>query len=154
MDPNKKFERERENRIETQGKNVPLIEAARSFREESIKSLYAYNFSWIGLPIMQYPQDIIAMQEILWRVKPDLLIETGIAHGGSIIFYASILELIGKGEVLGIDIEIRPHNRNAIENHPMAQRITMIEGDSVSGAVLDQVHDIVGEKETVLETVG
>ena len=150
MDPNKKFERERENRIETQGKNVPLIKAARSFREESIKSLYSYNFSWMGRPIIQYPQDIIAMQEIMWRVKPDLLIETGIAHGGSIIFYASILELIGKGEVLGIDIEIRPHNRNAIENHPMAQRITMIEGDSVSGAVLDQVRDIVRGKKTVL----
>jgi cephalosporin hydroxylase len=150
MDPNRQFKRERENRIEAQGKNIPLIKAANTFREESIKSKYSYNFSWMGRPIIQYPQDIVVMQEILWRVKPDLLIETGIAHGGSIIFYASILELIGKGDVLGIDIEIRPHNRKAIEKHPMARRITMIEGDSISSAVLDQVQDVVRGKETVL----
>ena len=150
MDPIEQFEREKENRIEAQGKNIPLIKAARSFLEESIKSRYSYNFSWMGRPIIQYPQDIIAMQEILWKVKPDLLIETGIAHGGSIIFYASILQLIGKGEVLGIDIEIRPHNRKAIENHPMARRITMIEGDSTSNGVLDKVKEIVREKKSIM----
>ena len=150
MDPNKQFERERENRIETQGKNIPLIDAARRFREESIKSQYSYNFSWMGRPIIQYPQDIVVLQEILWSVKPDLVIETGIAHGGSIIFHASILELIGKGEVLGIDIEIRPHNRKVIEKHPMYKRITMIEGDSVSGVVLDQVKEKVKGKRKVL----
>ena len=150
MDPIKQFEREKENRIKTQGENISLIDAARSFREESIKSLYSYNFSWMGRPIIQYPQDIIAMQEILWKVKPDLLIETGIAHGGSIIFYASILQLIGKGEVLGIDIEIRPHNRKAIEDHPMARRITMIEGDSTFSGVLDKVEEIVKEKKSIM----
>ncbi len=150
MDPNRQFERERQNRIEAQGKNVPLIDAARRFREESIKSQYSYNFFWMGRPIIQYPQDIVVLQEILWNVKPDLVIETGIAHGGSIIFHASILELIGKGEVLGIDIEIRPHNRKAIEKHPMYKRITMIEGDSVSDVVLDQVREKVKGKREVL----
>lgn len=150
MDPNKQFEREKENRIETQGKNIPLMDAARRFREESIKSQYSYNFSWMGRPIIQYPQDIVVLQEILWSVKPDLVIETGIAHGGSIVFHASILELIGKGEVLGVDIEIRPHNRKVIEKHPMYKRITMIEGDSVSGVVLDQVREKVKGKRKVL----
>ncbi len=93
---------------------------------------------------------MIAMQEILWEVKPDLVIETGIAHGGSLIFYASILELIGKGEVLGIDIEIRPHNRKAIEEHPMFKRINMIEGSAVDEAVAKQVYDFTKGKEKVL----
>ena len=146
----KQFEQERQRRIETQAKNMAVIEAARYFQKESIKSLYSYNFSWLGRPIIQYPQDMIIMQEILWNVKPDLVIETGIAHGGSIIFYASILELIGKGEVLGIDVEIRPHNKKAIENHPMFKRITMIKGDSVSKAVLDEVETIAKGKETLL----
>ena len=150
MDPIEKFELERELRIEAQGKNKLLVEAANCFMRESIKPMYSYNFSWMGRPIIQYPQDIVAMQEILWSVKPDLVIETGIAHGGSIIFHASILELMGKGEVLGIDIEIRPHNRKAIEKHPMYKRITMIEGDSVSGFVLDQVREKVRGKKKVL----
>ena len=150
MDQIKQFELELERRIEAQGNNMSLIESARIFLKESIRSLYSYNFSWMGRPIIQYPQDIVVMQEILWSVKPDLVIETGIAHGGSIIYYASILELIGKGEVLGIDIEIRPHNRKAIQEHPMSRRITMIEGDSVSKSVLDQVKVAASEKETVL----
>jgi cephalosporin hydroxylase len=150
MDPVKKFELERELRVEAQGKNTPLIEAAHWFLRESVKPKYSYNFSWMGRPIIQYPQDIVIMQEILWSVKPDLVIETGIAHGGSIIFYASILELIGKGEVLGIDIEIRQHNRQAIEKHPMYKRISMIEGDSVSGVILDQAREKVKGKKKVL----
>jgi len=117
---------------------------------ETAKFKYSYNFSWMGRPIIQYPQDMIAMQEILWEVKPDLVIETGIAHGGSLIFYASILELIGKGEVLGIDIEIRPHNRKAIEEHPMFKRINMIEGSAVDEAVAKQVYDFTKGKEKVL----
>jgi cephalosporin hydroxylase len=150
MDPVKKFELERELRVEAQGKNTALIEAAHGFLRESVKPKYSYNFSWMGRPIIQYPQDIVIMQEILWSVKPDLVIETGIAHGGSIIFYASILELIGKGEVLGIDIEIRQHNRQAIEKHPMYKRISMIEGDSVSGVILDQAREKVKGKKKVL----
>ena len=150
MDPVKQFKIEREKRIRDQGKNDKLIEAARYFLDESIKSLYSYNFSWLGRPIIQYPQDIVAMQEIIWRVKPELIVETGIAHGGSLIFYASILELLGKGEVLGIDIDIRKHNREAIESHPMFERIIMIEGSSTSDNTLEQVKMIAEGKETVL----
>ena len=131
-----KFEQEKNQRIKAQNENIPLNKAVRVFQEESIKSLYSYNFSWMGRPIIQYPQDMVAMQEIIWKVQPDLVIETGIAHGGSIIFYASILELIGKGEVLGIDIDIRKHNRSAIESHSMFKRISMIEGSSIDEDVL------------------
>ena len=87
---------------------------------------YSYHFSWMGRPIIQLPQDMMAMQEIIWQVKPDLVIECGIAHGGSIIYYASLLELQGHGEVLGIDLDIHPHNLEAIESHQMSKRIKMI----------------------------
>src|ERR1700733_11729750 len=96
---------------------------------------YTYNFTWLGRPIIQYPQDIVALQEIIWQVKPDLIIETGIAHGGSIIFSASMLELLGNnGRVIAVDIDIRQHNREEIEKHPMMKRIKMLEGSSVDPA--------------------
>lgn len=116
-----------------------LESAALAFMQASIRPKYSYNFSWLGRPIIQYPQDMIAMQEIIWDVKPDLIIETGIAHGGSLIYYASLLELIGHGEVLGIDIDIRPHNREAIEAHPMFKRIRMLEGSSIAPEIVEQV---------------
>lgn len=150
MGPIEQFQRERLNRIELNGKNCGLIQAANTFLRESTIPKYSYNFSWMGRPIIQYPQDIVAMQEILWEVQPDLVIETGIAHGGSLVFYASILELIGKGEVLGIDIDIREHNRKEIEAHPMFKRISMIEGSSVSEAVVEQISRSVKSKETVV----
>lgn len=150
MDPIKKFEHEKQQRISAYPGDDRLIEAAQQFQKESIRSLYSYNFSWMGRPIIQYPQDVLIMQEIIWRLKPDLVLETGIAHGGSIIFYASILELIGKGEVVGIDIEIRPHNRKAIEKHPMFKRISLIEGDSVSEDVFRQVKNFAKGKAVIL----
>ena len=104
----------------------------------------------MGRPIIQYPQDLMALQEIVWNIQPDLVIETGIAHGGSLIFYASLLELIGKGEVLGLDVEIRPHNRKAIETHPMAGRIAMLEGDSTAADIAKQVAECAKGKECVL----
>ena len=113
---NKDFEQEKIERIGKYKKKSNLIDAAQSFFIESMINKYSYNFAWMGRPIIQYPQDMIAMQEILWKVKPDLVIETGIAHGGSLIYYASILELIGKGNILGIDIDIREHNRIAIKH--------------------------------------
>ena len=121
----------------------------------STQPKYSYNFSWMGRPVIQYPKDMIAMQEIIWEVKPDLIIETGIAHGGSLIFSASMLELLaacggGEGEVLGIDIEIRPHNRKAIEEHPMFKRISMIEGSSIAPEVIAQVLERVRDKERIL----
>jgi cephalosporin hydroxylase len=115
-----KFYSERENQINSNKSNEKLKNAADSFNLESNIAKYSYNFSWMGRPIIAYPQDMIAMQEIIWEVQPDLIIETGIAHGGSIIYYASLLELIGKnGRVLGINIDIRAHNRALIEGHPM-----------------------------------
>src|SRR5450631_2674435 len=137
-------------RIDLQGKNEKLLAVSSSFIEETIRSGYSYNFTWMGRPIIQYPQDMIAMQEIIWEVKPDLIIETGIAHGGSIIYYASILELIGKGEVLGIDIDIRKHNRVEIENHPMSKRINMLQGSSISEDIISQIKRYAAGKNTVM----
>src|SRR5580692_11480511 len=147
MDEIKRFQEERKNRIKEQGESPDLKQSATLFTRESIKSGYSYNFSWMGRPIIQYPQDMIAMQEIIWELKPDLIIETGIAHGGSLIFYASLLELIGKGEVVGIDIDIRAHNRKEIERHPMYRRIRMIEGSSISEDVARQVREAAQGKE-------
>jgi len=117
---------------------------------------YSYHFTWLGRPIIQYPQDIIAMQEIIWTVKPDLIIETGIAHGGSLIFSASmlaLLELTGQiecGRVLGIDIDIRAHNREAIVAHPLSSKITMFEGSSIDPAIIEQVNALATSSKKVL----
>lgn len=106
---------------------------------------YSYNFDWMGLPIIQYPQDIVAMQELVWSIKPDLIIETGIARGGSAVFYASLLELNAlcggpqDARLVAVDIDIRAHNRTAIEAHPMAKRISMIQGSSIDEAIVEQV---------------
>ena len=138
-DPITAFIEERKQRIKTYETNQSLREAAKIFNTESNKSQYSYNFTWMGRPIIQYPQDMIAMQEIIWDVKPDLIIETGIAHGGSLIYYASILELIGNGEVVGIDIDIREHNKKEIEKHPMFKRIKMIQGSSIDESTINAV---------------
>lgn len=150
MDPIQAFIDERSQRIQQNSTNESLINAANNFNVESNKAQYSYNFSWMGRPIIQYPQDMIAMQEIIWEVKPDLIIETGIAHGGSLIYYASLLELIGHGEVLGIDIDIRTHNRTEIEKHPMFKRIAMLEGSAVSQEIVEQVRKIAAGKERVM----
>ena len=150
MNPITEFEKEREQRIDDQGQSKHLKEATSQFLEESIKSKYSYNFSWMGRPIIQYPQDIVAMQELIWEIKPDLVIETGIAHGGSLILYASMLELIGQGKVLGIDIDIKSHNRDAILAHPMSKRISLIQGSSIADEVLQQVKKEVAGKKTIM----
>lgn len=144
------FIKERENRIRSFGTNEELKNAAREFNTASNKAQYSYNFSWMGRPIIQYPQDMIAMQEIIWNIKPDLIIETGIAHGGSLIYYASILELIGKGEVLGIDVDIRKHNREEIEKHPMFKRIKMIQGSSIDEETVNKVREHTVGKEKII----
>jgi len=127
-----------------------LQELTNQWFVESCKYKYSYNFSWMGRPIIQFPQDIMAMQEIIWQVKPDLIVETGIAHGGSLIFYASMLELIGEGQVLGIDVDIRQHNRVEIEQHPMFKRIIMIEGSSIDEEIAKQVYDLAKGKSRIL----
>ncbi|MGK2863190.1 MAG: cephalosporin hydroxylase family protein [Chitinophagaceae bacterium] len=144
------FITETKGRIDKNGMNKPLMEAARNFNIESNKAQYSYNFRWMGRPVIQYPQDILAMQELIWEIKPDLIIETGIAHGGSLIFYASMLELVGKGEIVGIDIDIREHNRKEIESHPMFKRIKMIQGSSIDEAIIQQVKNLAKGKERVL----
>ncbi len=152
----KTFEQEVKNRIIANGENADLRANAAAFMKSSLGPQYSYNFSWLGRPIIQYPQDLIAMQEIIWTVQPDLIIETGIAHGGSLIFSASMLELNAAcggpqdAEVLGVDIDIRPHNRAAIEAHPMFRRISMIQGSSIAPDIVEQVRAKAAGKQRVL----
>ena len=150
------FEREVADRIAANGADQPLQAAAHGFMTASIAAKYSYNFSWLGRPIIQYPQDIVAMQELLWKVQPDLVVETGIAHGGSLIFSASMLELnascggAADARVVGVDIDIRAHNRAAIEAHPMMRRITMIEGSSVAPEVVTAIRAHTAGRKSVL----
>ncbi len=111
---------------------------------------YQYTFSWMGRPVIQLPEDMIRMQEAIFQIQPDVIIETGVAHGGSLIFYSSLCRAMGKGRVIGIDIEIRSHNRSSIEAHPLSDRITLIEGSSTAPEVVAQVKSLVQPGETVL----
>jgi len=111
---------------------------------------YPYTFSWMGRPVIQLPEDMIRMQEVIFRLKPDVIIETGVAHGGSLIFYSSLCRAMGCGRIIGIDIEIRPHNRTAIEAHPLNDRITLIEGSSTAPDIVAKVKALVKPGETVL----
>lgn len=139
------FEQETAERIKAQGANAELNAVANAFMRTSTVPKYSYNFNWLGRPIIQYPQDIVAMQELIWQIQPTLIIETGIAHGGSLIFMASILELNAicggpaDAKILGIDIDIREHNRKAIVEHPISRRIEMIQGSSISDDIIKQV---------------
>jgi cephalosporin hydroxylase len=141
----KPYELEVGERVASNGRDEGLKASAHALMTATIPARYSYNFSWLGRPIIQYPQDIVAMQEIIWAVQPDLIIETGIAHGGSLIFSASMLELNAAcggpphGTVLGVDIDIRAHNRAAIDAHPMSRRIKMIQGSSVAPEIVGQV---------------
>jgi cephalosporin hydroxylase len=145
------FQKEKEAIIAANAENTALIKAAHQFNVESNKAKYSYNFSWMGRPIIAYPQDMLAMQELIWELKPDLIIEAGIAHGGSIVYYASLLELIGgEGIVLGIDIDIRKHNRELIEAHPMYKRISMIEASSIEQETAEQVYEIAKGKSRIM----
>ena len=119
--------------------DAAMSASAADFMRKSIDHRYSYNFSWLGIPIIQHPQDIVALQELVWSDRPDLVIETGVAHGGSAVFFASMLELLGRGTVVAIDIDIRAHNRAAIESHPLAKRIVLIEGSSTDAAVVAAV---------------
>lgn len=113
-----------------------LARLSAAFMEKTIGHRYSYNFTWLGIPIIQYPQDVLALQEIIWEYKPELIIETGVAHGGSTVFFASMLEMLGTGGVLGIDIDIRAHNRAAIRSHPLARRIELLDGSSTDPDVV------------------
>jgi len=151
MDPIKEFEQEVSNNILRIGADKNIAQLSMKWMRDTTPLKYTYNFKWMGRPIIQFPQDLIAMQELIWQVKPDLIIETGIAHGGSLVFYASMLELLGgRGKVLGIDIDIREHNRKEIEKHPMFKRIAMIEGSSTDDAVVEKVKRFARGKKQVM----
>lgn len=151
MNPVEQFKQEVETNLKKQGEDEAIKTSSNQFIQDSINSRYSYNFSWMGRPIIAYPQDMVAMQEIIWEVKPDLFIEAGIAHGGSIVYYASLLELIGgDGLVLGIDIDIRKHNRDLIEAHPMMKRIQMIEGSSIAPEIAAQVYEVAKNKKRIM----
>jgi len=166
MDEIVKFEKYVLNNLIEIGKDHDLLNLSNLWIQHSIQRHYSHNFSWLGRPVIQIPQDIYAIQEIIWKVRPSLIIETGIAHGGSLILSASILALLNytdavnsgsalapsesKRRVVGIDIEIRPHNRKAIECHPLSHLIEMIEGSSVHRSVIDQVHSITKPSDQVL----
>jgi cephalosporin hydroxylase len=157
MDPVKQFVDERQERLVAYGKDAEFRQMSQKWLEASMRKKYVYNFDWLGRPIIQYPQDMVAVQELIWQVKPDLVIETGIAHGGSLILSASMLamldycEAMEKGttldprksrrKVIGIDIDIRPHNRAAIEGHALAPLLTLIEGSSVGVETVSRVRD-------------
>src|SRR4030095_6492825 len=111
---------------------------------------YPYTFSWLGRPIIQLPEDMIRMQEVIYRVRPDVIIETGVAHGGSLVYYASLCKAMGHGRVIGVDIEIRPHNRQAIEKHELFPLITLVEGSSTDPSVVRHVHSLMRPTETAL----
>lgn len=160
------FEAESTERLKDIPGNASLNAAATDFLRESVEARYSYNFFWLGRPIIQYPQDMVAMQEIVWQVRPEVIVETGIAHGGSLILSASLLALIDlceateagkildprapKRRVVGVDIDIRAHNRIAIEAHPLSNRITMVEGSSIDDAIVAQVRALVGDAKRVL----
>ena len=111
---------------------------------------YVYQFSWLGRPIIQMPEDMVRIQEVIYRLRPDVIIETGVAHGGSLIYYASLCQLLQRGRVIGVDLTIRPPNRKAIETHELAHRITLVEGDSVHPAVVRRVAEMIRPGESVL----
>ena len=150
------FKREGEQEIRAMGEDPALKAATRDWINQANARKYSYHFEWLGRPIIQYPQDIVAMQELIWALQPDLIIETGIAHGGSLILWASLLELNAAcggpqgARAIGIDIDIRAHNRAAIEAHPMVKRITMIEGSSLDSSVIAQVEGAAAGRDRVL----
>ncbi len=150
MDPIKQFELERAEAIKEMGNDQELRQKSLDWMLHADKYKYTYNYSWMGRPIIKYPNDILILQEMIWNLKPDFIVETGIAHGGSIIFSSSMLELLGHGEVIAVDIDIRQHNREEIEKHPMAKRITMIEGSSIDPKIVDAIKEKVKGKKVLV----
>lgn len=166
MKPQETFQNEIKKQIEALGQDRDMLDLTRIWTRDTLKHKYSYHFSWLARPIIQYPQDIVALQELVWRVRPDLILETGIAHGGSLILSASMLALLDycdavelrqtlnptstKRHVLGIDIDIRSHNREAIEQHPLAHHIQMLEGSSISSSIIEKVYQITKNYQKIL----
>jgi cephalosporin hydroxylase len=166
MSPEEQFAQERLQRLEEYSDDARLKSLAHDWVFHSMQQKYLYNFDWLGRPIIQYPEDMVAIQELIWKVKPTLVIETGIAHGGSLVLSASMLAMLdyceaveagtsldprkSRRRVVGIDIDIRSHNRSAIEEHPLSGLISMVEGSSVDQHVIDEVHQLAAGHETVM----
>ncbi|MBI4397612.1 MAG: cephalosporin hydroxylase family protein [Candidatus Omnitrophica bacterium] len=148
---NRTFELEKKRNIQRLGAKPALKKLSRRWIREVSTYQYSYHFNWLGRPIIQFPQDILALQEIIWNTRPGLIIETGVAHGGSLIFFASMLELIGgKGKAIGIDIHIRPENRRQIEHHPLSKRILLLEGSSIDPKIIQKVRGRISGKKVMV----
>ncbi|MDD3312400.1 cephalosporin hydroxylase family protein [Pseudodesulfovibrio sp.] len=151
MDDSRQFAEMIGNSVRLQKEDPALAPLAREWFMATSRHKYTYRFSWLGRPIIQRPQDILAMQELIWSVRPDLVVETGIARGGSMVFYASMLELLGgDGIVVGVDVDIREHNGKAIREHPMAGRIRMIQGSSVDPDVVARVRELAKGRKRIM----
>ena len=166
MSPEEQFAQERLQRLEEYSEDARLKSLAHDWVFHSMQQKYLYNFDWLGRPIIQYPEDMVAIQELIWKVKPTMVIETGIAHGGSLVLSASMLAMLdyceavetgstldprkSRRRVVGIDIDIRSHNRSAIEEHPISGLISMVEGSSVDQHVIDEVHQLAAGHEKVM----
>jgi cephalosporin hydroxylase len=127
--------------------------ASRAWLRAGWDAKYVYSFSWLGRPIIQLPEDMIRIQEVIWSLKPDVIIETGVAHGGALVFYATLCKAADRGRVIGVDVEIKPHNRRAIEAHPLSPYISLVEGNSIDPATVDRVRSQVRDGEQVLVTL-
>lgn len=166
MNAHQEFKAQSRREIASMGEDAEFVGKTRAWMNHANLRKYSYHFDWLGRPIIQYPQDIVAMQELIWEVRPDLIIETGIAHGGSLIFSASMLALLdlvdaveancpidprqSRRKVVGVDIDIRSHNREAIESHPMASRIRMVQGSSIDEKVIAEVRKIAAGHERIM----
>ena len=151
MNEVQKFKEAVKQNIVEQGSDADLLALGKTWVRETMNKKFIYNFTWMGRPIIQHPHDTMALQELIWQIKPDLIIETGIAHGGSVIFSASMLELLGgEGKVIAIDIDIRKHNRDEIEDHPMFKRIDLVEGSSVDVETLAKVKDLAKGRKNIM----
>lgn len=149
-DDREQFEADKVVQAEAMAADSEFCQRALDLTVAADRYAYSYQWTWLGLPIIQMPPDIVAMQEVIWATKPQVIIETGVARGGSVILSSSLLELIGEGEVVAVDIDIRPHNRQAIEEHPLAHRVHLIEGSSIDRAVVDQVRARVADAERIM----
>lgn len=152
----KEFESERRKKIDVIGADPLLGDLTRRWLARAQELGYSYNFDWLGMPVIQYPQDVVAMQELVWSLQPDLIIETGIARGGSAIFYSSLLELNAicggpaDARIVAVDVDIRAHNRAAIEAHPLSRRLTMIQGSSIDAAIIAEVRRHAASRSRIL----
>lgn len=163
---NVEFEQERQERLQSYRQDTAFAQLSGQWLQASMERKYVYNFDWLGRPIIQYPQDMVAVQELIWRVRPDVIIETGVAHGGSLVLSASMLALLDMADaiaekrsidpaqshrrVIGVDIDIRAHNRQAIEAHPMSSRIRLVQGSSVDANTVDAVRALVPQGARVM----